>query len=456
MMQLRIGDAPADRVLSFEVTLGPITLTPSAGSTITVLSGSQRLELSHLSATNELLAMLKVPQGTYTGGSITVSNPEITFLDSTGKMQKLEPAFNQAIPVSFDPPVAISASATVLSIDLNIAQSLTFDSQGNVTGLNLSGSSFTIGAAAVGPEEHQDDHDGQIEGLTGVISAVGGPVFDLTIDATGITLRFTSDANTRFDDGATLTVGARVTVEGSTRADGSLYAREIEAVDPEQQNQQEAEAEGYVTQVTGNPATQLAFLAVDGGGNGMDSGHIGGIIAADVTNANYRVHAQDIDTSGFGNLPSAQFPFDANNIHAGQLVQVSTNGGMKDDVMKNDEDGGNNGDGGNDGNGDNGNDGGNNGNGNGARVELQQQALTGAVSGLPAATTAGPAIFTLTLPDDSIFAMLSGETAVSVYLQPGTDLHDIAAIANGDRVRVRGLVFFNGTSFAMIAGRITH
>lgn len=450
MMQLRIGDAPADRVLSFEVTLGPITLTSSAGASVTVLNGTRRLELSHLSATNELLAMLKVPQGTYTSGSITVSNPEITFIDATGKIQKLEPAFNQAIPVSFDPPVAISASATVLSIDLNIAESLTFDAQGNITGLNLSGASFTLGAAAVGPEDHQDDHDGAIEGLTGVISAVGGPVFDLTIDATGSTLRFTSDANTRFDDGATLTVGARVTVEGFTRADGSLYAKEIEAVDQEQPNQQAAEAEGYVTQVTGNPATQLAFLAVDGGGDGMDSSQIGGIITADVTNARYRVHAQNIDTSGFGNLPSAQFPFDANSIHAGQLVQVSTNGGMKDDVMKNDDGGGNNGDGGNDGNGNGGKD------GNGARVELQQQTLTGGVSGLSATTTAGPATFTLTLPDDSIFAMLSGETAVSVYLQTGTDLHDVSAIANGDRVRVRGLVFFNGTSFTMIAGRITH
>lgn len=456
MMQLRIGDAPADRVLSFEVTLGPITLTSSAGTSVTVLTGSKRLELSHLSATNELLAMLKVPQGAYTNGSITVSNPEITFIDSTGKMQKLEPAFNQAIPVSFDPPVAISASATVLSIDLNIAKSLTFDAQGNITGLRLSGASFTIGAATVGREEHQDDHDGAIEGLTGVISAVGGPVFDLTIDATGITLRFTSDANTRFDDGATLTVSARVTVEGFTRSDGSLYAKEIEAVDLQQQNQQAAEAEGYVTHVTGSPATQLAFLAVDGGGNGMDSSHIGGIITADVASARYRVHAQDIDTNGVGNLPSAQFPFDANSIHAGQLVQVSTNGSMKDDVMRNDDDGGN---GGNDGNGGNGNDGGNNGNGgngNAARVELQQQTLTGGVSGLSATTTAGPATFTLTLPDDSIFAMLSGETAVSVYLQPGTDLHDVSAIANGDRVRVRGLVFFNGTSFTMIAGRVTH
>jgi hypothetical protein len=45
-------------------------------------------------------------------------------------------------------------------------------------------------------------------------------------------------------------------------------------------------------------------------------------------------------------------------------------------------------------------------------------------------------------------------TQVTVYWQPGTDLHKLANVNNGDTVRVRGLVFFTGTGFNMIARRI--
>jgi hypothetical protein len=51
--QVKIGDAPADRVIAFEVTVGPITMTPSSGSAVTVLSTTRRLELTHLTGTNE-------------------------------------------------------------------------------------------------------------------------------------------------------------------------------------------------------------------------------------------------------------------------------------------------------------------------------------------------------------------------------------------------------------------
>jgi len=78
--QVKIGDAPADRVTSFEVTVGPITMTPGSGSAVTVLSGTRRLELTHLSGTNEPLGLLGVPQGSYSSASMTVSSPEVTFI----------------------------------------------------------------------------------------------------------------------------------------------------------------------------------------------------------------------------------------------------------------------------------------------------------------------------------------------------------------------------------------
>ena len=416
--QVKIGDAPADRVTSFEVTVGPITMTPSSGTAVTVLSGTRRLELTHLSGTNEPLALLDVPQGSYSSASMTVSSPEVTFINNLGTIVKLEPAFNQAISVNFSPTLTVGASSIVVSIDLNVANSLTFDAQGNVTGVNLSASSFGLGTAAVAAEDKQGHDDGELEDTTGTITAVNGTSFTLTAGQNGAPLIFATDAGTAFDDGASLTVNTIVTVEGTTKSDGTLYAKEVEGIE----DSSGVEAEGLITQISG---TQISFLADDGLGSGMDDTKVGGSITADISTAKYKVNKGNIDTSGLGGLPSLpNFPFDATTVHTGQRIEVESATAMAGTSTGAD------------------------------KIKLQQQALVGTVSGLAGSTAAGPVTFTLSVAADSVFAMLSGKSAVTVYWQPGTDLHKLAGVSNGDSVRVRGLVFFTGTAFNMIARRI--
>jgi ABC-type Fe3+-hydroxamate transport system substrate-binding protein len=125
--QVKIGDAPANRVISFEVTIGSMSLTPTSGSAVTVLAGSQRVELTHISATSEPLSALKVPQGSYNSASFTVSSPEITFINNVGVVQKFESSVSKTITISFSPALTIGASSSIVDIDLNIANSLTFD-----------------------------------------------------------------------------------------------------------------------------------------------------------------------------------------------------------------------------------------------------------------------------------------------------------------------------------------
>jgi hypothetical protein len=421
--QIKIGDAPADRVISFEVTVGPITLTPTSGSAVTALSGTRRLELSHLSGTNEPLALLNLPQGTYSSATLTVSSPEVTFINSSGTVAKLQPSFNQAVTVTFNPAITVGTASSIVSIDLNVANALTFDAQGNVTGVNVSASAFNISAAAVAAEDRQGHEDGELEDMNGLVTAVSGSSFTIKLGQNGVPLTFTTDASTQFNDGATLAtmLNTIVTVEGVTRSDGSLLATEVEGLE----NANGAELEGLVTQVTGNPATQISFVAHDGAGSGVDDTKVGATISADVSGAQFKVNKGNIDTSGIGGLPSApNFPFDASTIHAGQRIEVESSSSLSGTSTV------------------------------AEKVKLQQQALVGMVSGLAGSVSSGPASFTLTLPSDSAFAMLSGKTTVSVTWQPGTDLHNLPNVNNGDTVRVRGLVFFTGTSFNMIARRI--
>lgn len=423
--QVRLGDAPADRVLTFEVTVGPITMAPSGGSAITVLSQPRRLEMTHLSGTSEPLALLGLTQGSYTSAAITVKQPEVTFINSAGNVAKLEPSFNQTITINFNPAITIGAGSSVLTIDLNVANSLTFDGSGNVTGVNMSGSSFNFSTAAVaGEHENEHEHEnGEIEDTTGLVTAVNGTSFTMTLGQSGVSLTFTTDAETEFNDGASLAtiLNTIVKAEGFTKNDGSLYAKEVEGIE----NEHGAEVEGLITQVTGNPATQITFVADDGLGDGVDDSKIGATVTVDVNGAQYKVNKGNIDNSGIGGLPSPPtFPFDASTVHAGQRIEIDDDHAMSGNSLT------------------------------AEKVKLQQQALVGTVSGLPGPTSQGPVTFTLTVPADSAFATLSGKTTLTIYWQQGTDLHKLASVNNGDTVRVRGLAFFTGSSFNMIARRI--
>ena len=419
--QVRIGDAPADKIISFEVTVGPITLSPG---NVSALSGTRRVELTHLSGTSEPLALLNVPPGTYTGAQIMVSKPEITFVNSLGQVVEIQPAFSQTVSITFPSQIVIGQGSSVLDIDLNVANSLTFDALGNVTGVSLSNTSFTFSASAVAADENNEQEDnGEQEDITGMVTAVNGTSFDLQVGQSGTKLTFATDATTEFSDGATLgtMLNTTVTVEGVTKADGSLYAKEVEGIE----DNNGVEAEGLITSATGNPATALTLVDQDGSGNGLDDTKVGTTLTVNVNNAQYKVGKGNIDTSGIGGLPSTpNFPFDATTVHAGQSVEVESSSALSGSSIT------------------------------AQKVKLHQQGLSGTVSGLAGPTSAGPVTFTLNLDPKSAFAVLSGQTTVTVFWQPGTDLHHLSSVNNNNTVRVRGLVFFTGTGFNMIARRI--
>jgi hypothetical protein len=81
------------------------------------------------------------------------------------------------------------------------------------------------------------------------------------------------------------------------------------------------------------------------------------------------------------------------------------------------------------------------------KIKLQQQPISGTVANAAAST------FDVTLPADSALAVISGQTVVHVTRNSATD-NRFGTIANGNSLRVRGLLFWNGTSWNMIARRI--
>lgn len=428
--QIRIGDAPVDRVIAFELTIGsPVVLTPSGGgSAVNLTVGANRLEFSHMSGKLEPLSVTNFPQGSYASAAITITHPEMTFLNSGGTQTTLQGSATQTVTVNFNPPLTIGNAPAVVNVDLNLANSIATDQAGNITGFNFSGSSFNISTKAVAPEAQQEDDDGEIESVAGLVTSVSGNNFTIKAGRSGAQLTFVTDATTHFSDGLTNVASALnqiVNVEGVTRSDGSLFAKEVEGIE----NQNGAETEGLVSSVTGSPATSLGFVVQDGTGNGMDDTKVGDSFTADVSGLqanDYRVEQGKADFSGL-QVGSGNFPFDGNTIHAGQRVEVESVNALPASAGTITAD----------------------------KVKLEQQAVSGTVSNFTVGA-GGAATFDLNLANDgsSYLTILSGEVVVHVFQQPGTD-NKFGAISNGSAVRVRGLLFWSGTTFNMIARRVT-
>ncbi|HKW76752.1 MAG TPA: DUF5666 domain-containing protein [Terriglobales bacterium] len=414
--QVRIGDAPADSVIAFEVSLSSLSLTPSnGGAAVNIpVPANNRIELTHASGKFEPLTLGNLPQGTFSSANLTLANAELTFLTGTGTAVHINGPASAQVTVPLSPAITIGNGPLVLAIDVNVANSVTLSGT-TVTGISFGPTSFNITAKAPGAQANQQDDDGEIEDVQGLVTAVNGSSFTMNVGQTGSSLTFTTDSTTEFKDGLTTLASALnqvVTVEGFTRSDGTLFAKEVEGLE----NENGAELEGIITQISGST---LTVMAQDGIGNGMDNTKVGDSFTVSIAGLNaskFRVNLGN----GFGgsNLPNASFPFDATTIHAGQRIEVDTdvplppaNGSINVDKLK-----------------------------------LQQQGVAGTVQNLSGST------FDLALATDSALTVISGQSVVHVTTVGATDTR--TSVANGASVRVRGLLFWNGTSWQMIARRI--
>jgi hypothetical protein len=414
--QVKIGDAPADSVIAFELTVTHVSLTDSTGKSITVFTGTRDIELAHLSGTVESMALANVPPGTYTSAAIGYSGAEVTYIPTAGSTP-VEAHINATGTATVTPtsPVTIGTGSTVLSIDVNVAQSLTFDASGNPTAVNPV---FTISSVTVPAESAENDEEsGEIEDVVGTVSAApANNAFTLTAQLTGQSMAFNVTTSTEFSDGLTsftdLAQGMLVRVDATTAADGSFNAKKVELVEASG-----SEVEGFVTSTT-TPLTQFTVIAADGAGSGISVSDIGTTVTVNVTSGTkFRPNTDNIDMSGLSfNFSAATDLVDGQNVEVEAATPVSTGTATAD------------------------------------KVTLSKQALTGTASAVSINGSSGT--FTLTLPTDSAFAKVAGTTTVTVHQQTGTQLKDMTAVSNNATVRVRGLLFFDGTNYQFVASRI--
>jgi hypothetical protein len=398
-VMLQTGDAVNDQIAKFELTVSVITLTGTGGTpnTANLLSAPAEVEFVHSAASMEPLTLAHIPPGTYSGATLTVSNPEVVAVVG-GVPTKLNATLSSTtVNVAFSPNITIGTSPMFLNFDLDLANSVT------ISGNNATVSpKFNVSTSTVAPEENEDEDNGEIEDVHGSVTNISAPNF--TIQTRSSTITFATDSNTRFKDGISqlsdLKVNDIVEVDGVTKSDGTKLATKVEREGDENGE----EVEGLISALN-NPLTTISIV------HQMDSK---GTSNSPVT-VNVGVNSNTVFSVRADKLNISAPLFDATHIGKGQRIEadISSSSSMV-----------------------------------ASKVKLREQALIGTVAATPAPTNAG---FTLNISPTSAFGTLSGATTVPVTFANGATLKTTPVA--GATIRVRGLVFFNGTAYSMIAVR---
>src|SRR5215469_4768423 len=181
---LQTGDAANDQIAKFELTVSSIVLTGANGTSNTgnLLSAPAEVEFSHEAGAFEPLSLAHVPPGTYTGATVTISNPEVVAIVG-GVPTKLTATLSSAtVNVTFTPNITVGSSPMFLNFDLNLANSVT------ISGATATiAPSFNVSTSTVAPENNEDDHDGEFDDAHGSVTAINAPNFTIQTRTTSIT-----------------------------------------------------------------------------------------------------------------------------------------------------------------------------------------------------------------------------------------------------------------------------
>jgi hypothetical protein len=420
-VQVTMGDAPGDAVVSFSVSVDSIVLTNTSGETVSLLSEPTRVELTHLAGTTTPIATVDIPQGTYTQVAIAVSSPEaVVVRPLDGVTVTRSWTFSATRTIALNPALDLGGTAVNLNLDLSVGDSVSVSSTGDVT----FNPRFLVRHGRI----NRDFVPPHLRPITGRVEAVSGDVFAVGVRFGQATVRIVTGERTEWvgvSGIGSLTPGMLVNVFAVFGEDGRLFAAKV-IVAPEPGR---VGVEGLVKSVEGSPATQFSIITHDGIG-GLPRWLAGRTLKVNVGGSTvFRIDAEGLD---LGALPFAA-GFDAGSLKPGQALKVHaplppvaiTEDSLTTFAL------------------------------NATQVTLEAQPVAGEVTGFSGGDT-----FTLALAPESAMARLTGTTTLPVWMQSGktTLLGPVSGgsvtLANGQRAIVRGLLFVDGGQYKLVATHI--
>jgi len=412
-----VTDAPSDQLVAFSLTLNSITLTDTTGATASVLSTPTPIEICHLNGIQAPLITANIPEDTYVSATITFSNPQITYINSSGQPVSVTPTLAiTTYTFDFSPSVTVSNSNTSLLVDLLAGQSVAISGT-TVTVSPVFNVKAVTPPTAIPPTGQNGTGMQQmgtvvsVSGTSLVIEPGSGPDFTLTTNSSTVLQGFSSLS--------ALTVGELVQIDFVLQSGGVYLATRIQLVPSPSTGQRPDQLNGPVTSVTSGSGFTMVLM--QGLGPALNPTNTGTFFTITTTNSTtYAIAPQFVSLAGLPFIPS----FTAANMNPGQTVGVVASSVLGTTATA-------------------------------TSVDLIPQTVGGTVSAI---TTSGNyTVYTLTLASGDAFTSLSGASTVTVYTSTATAGPVVSTnnspIKVSSQVRFNGLIFNTGSgTFSMVAG----
>jgi len=221
-------DAPLAGVVAFRITFTGLSVSDGT-NTQSLLSQPQELEFSRLNGLRTLLSLQSIPVGTYTSFTATLSNPVISFLDTTTNppsIQTLNGTLTKSsVTVQLQNPLSVADGDLVgLLLDFRLRDSLLVGGTGQLTG--------QVNPELVLRVIPPDAPEAVIDELRGGVVSVDLANNSFVMQGPlGRNYTVVTDAQTHFEEGEglnTLTTNSIVVVSGSLqRQTLTLKATEV-------------------------------------------------------------------------------------------------------------------------------------------------------------------------------------------------------------------------------------
>jgi hypothetical protein len=421
-----ITDAPSDQLAAFTLTLNSITLTDSAGKTASILSTPTTIEICHLNGIQAPLVTASIPEDMYATATIAFSNPQITYINSSGQAVSVTPTMTtSSFTFTFPAPgFTVNNTSTSLLVDLLASQSVAIS--GTTVTVTPTFSLKPIPPATAAPPMGQNGTG--MQQMATVVSVSGT---SLTLEpGSGANFTVTTNSSTvlqGFTALSALTAGELVQVDFIVQTGGIYLATRIQLATPAATGQPPISLlSGPVTSVT--PGTGFKMVLMQGVGPTVPVSATAVSVLTVTTNSStaWAIAPQFVSLTGLPFTPS----FSPTNLVAGQTVGVIASSVSTVPPPS----------------------------ATAASVTLIPQTIGGTVTKV--ATSGSYTAYTLTLNSGSAFTSLSGASTITVYTSSAT-VGPVATatgaapptIAPGSNVRFNGLIFNLGAgNFAMVAG----
>jgi hypothetical protein len=417
-----ITDAPSDQLAAFTLTLNSIVLTDSAGKTASILPSAATVEICHLNGIQAPLVTASIPQDTYVSALITFSNPQITYINSSGQPVTVTPTLaTTSFTFSFPAPgFVVNNTSTSLLVDLLAGPSVAIS--GTTVTVTPTFSLKPIPPATAAPPPGQNGTGMEQHGA--VVSASGTTL--VVEPPSGPNITFTTNSSTIYQGpGVTtltsLTAGELVEVDFTVQTGGTFLATRVEVEPPPPTGQPPINLlSGPVTSV-GSGSFKMVLMQGLGPAVPVSATAVSLFTVTTNSSTVFAITPQFVSLTGLPFTPS----FTSANLTAGQSVGVVTSSITGTTAVA-------------------------------SNVYLIPETIGGTVTKIVSGT--GYTAYTVTLNTGSAFSSLSGATTITVYTSSATAVPPTTTgtappgIAVGGAVRFNGLIFNLGSgSFAMVA-----